>query len=92
MNEANNLQNSTEQAVNYTDLLATGLSDIQIVRKKYPKAWSQKHNGIYSIYTGQDKDPKDVPYRPNWATPHGWKIGEGNKLKQAWQNAAQACC
>ena len=80
------------EAMPYDVLLATGLTPSQIVRKKYPKAWSQKHNDIYSIYTGQDKDPNDVPYRPNWATPHGWKIGEGHNIKQAWQNAAKACC
>lgn len=89
-NKSNN--NLQTEAMPYDAMLATGLTPSEIVKKKYPKAWSQEHNGIYSIYTGQDKDPKDAPYRPNWATPHGWKIGEGQTRKQAWQNAAQACC
>ena len=62
---------------------------IKEVRKTYLKAWSEfnPNRKMYSIYSGQDKDPNDVPYRPKNATPHGWKIGEGKKLKEAWQNA-----
>ena len=62
---------------------------IKKVREIYPKAWSQfnPNNEMYSIYSGQDKDPNDVNYRTTYATPHGWKLGTGKKLKEAWENA-----
>jgi hypothetical protein len=68
---------------------ATGLTPSKIVRKKYPKAWSSMHpivnSKIFIIRNGEYNS--ELPY-PSW----GEKIGECQTLKQAWQNAAKACC
>ena len=60
----------------------------QIVRQKYPKAWSQGHPVIdpklYTINSGK--------YESKLAYPSlGKQIGKGKTLKQAWKNAAQGC-
>lgn len=85
----NTLEITTKPPLTYEPMLATGLTPMQIVRKKYPKAWSQGHPiinpQVFTIRSGKYDHKSAYP-------SFGDVIGRGKTLKQAWKNAAQACC